>query len=246
MPIFPVDAYADEPGAAPAHGGTKVTPMALDLGELHRWIESEAARRRIPGDSMADLIDQCEALQPHPDWAEFRSLPYNDLSPLATWIETTFQHDPPDRPLRGLWFGLFHPCPDGHTPTLDLYVCGSERFDPDPTDNTWAALPEWRPIPPEAESGVLAEIYRIAHRPESRPAKRKAALGVAAEGSLGLGYAAFAVRELIEQIEPVLILGKARSVGVAVGFDDGDFVCLGELTGRGLSAPDPNPAPRPK
>jgi hypothetical protein len=54
------------------------------------------------------------------------------------------------------------------------------------------------------------------------------------------------VRELVEQIDPTLILGESSTVGVAVGFDSGDFVLLGEVTKHGLTLPDPNYVPKPK
>ena len=54
-----------------------------------------------------------------------------------------------------------------------------------------------------------------------------------------LGYGAFAVRELLTSVDPALFLGGADSLGVAVGFDSGDFVLLGELTADGLTPIDP-------
>jgi HEAT repeat protein len=70
-------------------------------------------------------------------------------------------------------------------------------------------------------------------------------LGNEAEYPLVLGYSAFAVRELLGQVEPPLLLGRAESLGVAVGFDSGDFVLLGELTNDSLKPIDPN-AKRPE
>jgi hypothetical protein len=98
--------------------------MTLDLGKSHEWIRSELERRRPIADSMASLIDYCAAENPHADWQGFWSLPYADLSPLLAWLKRPFQEEPPTRPLHGLWFGLFNPCPDGHTPVADIYVCG--------------------------------------------------------------------------------------------------------------------------
>jgi hypothetical protein len=183
---------------------------------------------------MAALIDQCESAHPHPDWPKLRALPYSDLSSLIDWVEVPFRDEPPGAPLKGLWFGLFNPCPDGATPVADIYVCGSERFDPDPNDNSWAVGPDWWPDSRYANSAVLAEIYRIAYRQGARVAEQKAALSNDAEYPLCLGYGAFAVRELLEQVKPELVLGGSTSVGVAVGFDSGDFVLVGQLVRDGL------------
>lgn len=150
-----------------------------------------------------------------------------------------------ESPLKGLWFGLFNPCPDGRTPVADMYVSGSERFDPDPHDNSWAVGPDWCPEARYANSAVLAGIYRIAYRQGAGAAERKGGLGNVAEYPLCLGYGAFAVREVLRQVEPSLVLGRSDSLGVAVGFDSGDFVQLGELTCSGLKPIEPN-AKRPE
>jgi HEAT repeats len=209
--------------------------VELDLGLLHGWILSELGRRRLIAESMAALIDQCEAARPHPDWTRLRAIPYSELVPLVRWIQKPFRQEPPAKPLKGLWFGLFNPCPDGRTPVADIYVCGSSRFVRDPNDNDWAVNPDWWPDARYACSSVLAEVYRIAYRQGEPTAKQRACLGNDAEYPLCLGYGAFAVRELLTRVELSLILDEAQSLGVAVGFDDGDFVQLGELSKDGFT-----------
>jgi hypothetical protein len=90
---------------------------------------------------------------------------------------------------------------------------------------------------------VLAGIYRIAYRQNASVAEQEICLGNDAEYPLCLGYAAFAVRELLLSVEPSLMLGKSNSVGIAVGFDSGDFILLGELTKNGLIPLDPKSKP---
>lgn len=213
--------------------------MELDLGQMHGWIVGELARGRPMVVSISALIDQCEAGRPHPDWAKLRALPCADLSPMFDWVQKPFREEPPAAPLRGLWFGLFNPCRDGRTPVADIYVCGSERFEPDPQDDSWAVGPDWWPEARDAFSSVLAEIYRIAYRQGASVTEQKGRLGNDAEYPLCLGYGAFAVRELLARVEPSLILGKSESLGVAVGFDSGDFVLLGELMSDGFMPIDP-------
>ncbi len=218
--------------------------MGLDLEQIHGRIVGELARRRPVAESMAALIEWCEAARPHPDWARLRALPYADLSPLLDWVQRPFREEPPAVPLKGLWFGLFNPCPDGRTPVADIYVCGSERFDPDPHDNSWAVGPDWCPDSRYANSSALADIYRIAYRQGARVTKQKECLGNDAEYPLCLGYGALAVRKLLGQVEPSLLLGRSDSLGVAVGFDSGDFILLGELTNDGLTPIEPDTKPR--
>ena len=160
-------------------------------------------------------------------------LPYAHLSPLLDWLQRPFREEPPNTPLKGLWFGLLNPCPDGRTPVADIYVRGSELSQPDPDDNGWAVGPEWWPEARYASSAVFAfAIYRIAYRQGSRVVEQKACLGNDAEYPLCLGYGAFVVRVLLVHPDPLLILGKSESLGVAVGFDSGDFILLGEAHSR--------------
>jgi hypothetical protein len=221
-------------------GGSAV---GLDLAKMHDWIVAEFARCRPVADSMAALIKQCEKAQPHPDWAKLQALPFADLSPLIDWLQVPFREEPPTVLLRGLWFGLFNPCPDGRTPVADIYVSGSERFERNHHDNSWAVGPDWWPEARYASSSLLAEIYRIAYRQGKRVAEQKGCLGNDAEYPLCLGYGAFAVREVLAKIERSLILGESDSLGIAVGFDSGDFILLGELTHDGLVAIDRNSKP---
>lgn len=217
--------------------------MELDHAEAHGWVVEELTRRRPVAEAMSALIDRCAAARPHPDWDRLRALPYGDLSTLVRWVEDVFCDEPAAEPLRGLWFGLFNPCPDGRNPVADVYVCGSKRFNPDPHDNGWAVGPDWWPDGRYADSAVLADLYRVAYRQGAKVAEQKDALGVDAEYPLALGYAAFAVRELLTRLDPTLFLGESESLGVAVGFDSGDFVLLGELTADGLGPTDPSKKP---
>ena len=109
----------------------------------------------------------------------------------------------------------------------NIYVCGSKRFDPNPDDNNWACGPAWWPEDRYAQSSILARIYRTAYR--------KNGLGNNAEYPLCLAYGALAVRELLRQLEPDLILQSSKSLGIAVGFDSGDFVLVGKLDKQGLT-----------
>ena len=56
---------------------------------------------------------------------------------------------------------------------------------------------------------------------------------------------AFAVQRLLSEIEPAVILRGSDSVGVAVGFDSGDFLLVGRLRSEGLTpiggSPDAQP-----
>lgn len=192
----------------------------LDLGKMHGWIVDELDCHRPVSDSMTHLVGLCRAARPHPDWERLLSLLYDDTFPIIEWIWQVFGEEPAVRPLRGLWFGLFNPS-YGRRASADIYVCGSGRFEPDPRNNDWAVGPSWVPEGRCAESSILDGIYRIACR--------DGGLGNDAEYPLCLGYGAFVIREVLGLLGPSQILGRSDALGVAVGFDSGDFVLLGEF-----------------
>jgi hypothetical protein len=99
--------------------------MSVDLAQMHYWIVDVLDRNRPIDESMSALIDQCEKSRPHPDWSTLRELQYSNLQPMLKWIQTPFWKEPPAFKMKGLWFGLFNPCPDGRSPVADIYVCGS-------------------------------------------------------------------------------------------------------------------------
>jgi hypothetical protein len=201
--------------------------MGLDLAESFGWIVSELAAKRSIADSMHRIIDQCAAAHPHPDWQRLRALPYDDLRKLSEWFEQPFRLEPPTMPLRGLWFGIFNPGESIDEVRADFYISGSERFDANSQTNEWAVRPVWWPEHRYAGSKVMASIYRIAYC--------DGGLKNDAEYLLCLGYAALAVRELLNTVNPSMVFDVVGPVGVVVGFDSGDWMQLGRLTRTGLT-----------
>jgi hypothetical protein len=209
--------------------------MALSLGAMFRWVRAELAHGRPVAEAMADLISQCEAALPHPDWAQLRALPYDDLHELEAWLNFLFEEQAPSFPLKGLWFGLCNPVRGKGNPVADVRVSGATSYNP--TDCEWAVNAPWTPGACYAESDVLGEVYRIAYRRGASEDEQKGRLGNNAEYPLCLGYAAFALRELLaDQVSPELILGDSDSVGVMVGFDSGDFLHVGTVRESGFTA----------
>jgi hypothetical protein len=201
--------------------------IALNLAAMHGFVVKEIASKRTLRESMDRIIAKCAKGQPHADWEKIAALPYEDLDDLRKWIEKPFREEPPKKKLAGLWFGLFNPVYSGK-PVGDIYVCGSTRFDPTPDDNSWAVGPEWWPESRYAHSTVLAKLYKIAYR--------KNGLANDAEYPLYLAYGGLAVRELLCDADPSVFLGRSPSLGIAVGFDSGDFVQVGKLSNAGLVA----------
>lgn len=206
--------------------------MAISLGAMFRWIRAELPSGRPVGESMADLITQCELAHPHSDWEQLRPLPYDDTDPLYDWLDSQFVAKTPTVLLKGLWFGLCNPIRGRNNPVADVRVSGAEKYDP--TDCEWAVNAPWSPEAWYAESDVLADIYRIAYRRAASEEVRKGRLGNNAEYPLCLGYAAFALREVFTHLYPASVLGESNSVGVMVGFDSGDFLHVGTVRESGF------------
>ncbi len=200
--------------------------MALNLASIHRFIVKEIASKRSLRESMDRVIAKCAKARPHGDCEKFAALPYENLDGLREWIERPFREEPSKKKLAGLWFGLFNPV-YSRKPVADIYVCGSTRFDPSPEDDSWAVDADWWPEDRYAHSVILAKLYKIAHR--------KGGLANDAEYPLCLAFGGLAVRELLRAGDPSVFLGKSPSLGVAVGFDSGDFVLVGKLTKAGLT-----------
>jgi hypothetical protein len=74
----------------------------------------------------------------------------------------------------------------------------------------------------------MASIYRISYR--------KVGLQNNAEYPLCLAYGGLAIRDSLRACKLSVFLGSSPSLGVAVGFDSGDFVLVGKLSKAGLVA----------
>jgi hypothetical protein len=195
--------------------------MKVDARKVFGLIKKELASNRPLSESMGRIITLCAKSYPHEDWEQLQALEYDDLKSLRKWIATPFRVQPFRKKLAGLWFGLFNPV-YSKKPVADIYVSGSTRFDPNPDDNSWAVGPDWWPEDRYAHSSILADIYKIAYR--------KNGLGNEAEYPLCLAFGTLAVRDLLRNNDPAIFLGSSPSVGVAVGFDSGDFILVGQLS----------------
>ncbi len=80
----------------------------------------------------------------------------------------------------------------------------------------------------EARSAILDQIYRIAYAGDD-------SLENDAEWPLCLAYGVLVVRSVLPGIDLSKHLGHGYNVGVAVGFDGGDFVLLGDVSPAGLT-----------
>lgn len=189
------------------------------FGEIERVVKSD-----LPvAEGLLRIIHFCEGARPHPDWFALRALDVEgDLRLLQRWLETVMQTMPPPAPITGLWFGLFNPVAQGRV-TADVHLIGATY---DATDPDWLFRQRWGEDTPDSGSAVLDAIYQIAYGCEG-------GLGNDAEYPLCLAYAALVVRHLARIMGPML-LGDAAQRVLNVGFDSGDFLCIGAVQKNGL------------
>src|SRR5205085_8479440 len=68
--------------------------------------------------------------------------------------------EPPEIEIDAYWFGIFNPSQDG-LESCDLYIAGSDHFDPDDRTADWAVNPSYFPVGRYADSVVLAALHQI-------------------------------------------------------------------------------------
>ncbi len=206
--------------------------MQIDFARIHAWIIKQVECNLCLEESMERLVDLCESMFPHPDWRQLGNINFSDLSTLIHWIEKLNRFEPPDQALNGLWFGLANPTTDRGEVVADLYVSGSTHFVADEQDLDWAMNPQWYPRDGFANSSVLASIYRIAYPSVANQPSVPKPLGNNAEYPMALGYGVFAVHEILRRVD-VTSWNRSEPIGVAVGFDGGDFVLIGTISSSG-------------
>ncbi|TQF15104.1 hypothetical protein FJV41_15255 [Myxococcus llanfairpwllgwyngyllgogerychwyrndrobwllllantysiliogogogochensis] len=191
--------------------------------KLFNEIERVAKSELSVTEGLLRIIQFCGTTRPHPDWSALRTLDVeSDLRRLQQWLETIMRTTPPPAPITGLWFGLFNPTVRGRV-TADVHLIGAPY---DATDPDWLFRERWGKGTPDSGSTVLDSIYQVAYGHED-------GLGNDAEYPLALAYAALAVRHLARLMGPTL-LGNATQRVLNVGFDSGDFLCIGAIQKDGL------------
>lgn len=197
--------------------------MGIDPVQVFRSIESAFASTSTMGDGVRSVIETCARLRPHRDWSRFTALPIDSPKATIDWLTRVLKSEPMPAATRGLWFGLYNPVRDG-APVADMHVAGATDFDDSGETNDWAGEAAWDPAL-DANSDVLAEIYRIAYGVNG--------LQNDAEYPVCLAYAGLAVREALKDRSVLSLIPDTGPIGVAVGFDGGDWINLGHVTRQG-------------
>src|SRR5262245_35287050 len=193
--------------------------MAFNFAKAYDFVKRTVESGNGMSDGMTELIGYCEKKKPNDVWGKIRKLNFkDDRDRLREWLVEVLSKEPPANEITAFWFGLFNPALDDGRVSCCLYVSGSTRFD----EVDWACWGDDSYVPDKryADSKVLDEIYSLTN---------KQGLGDIGEYVLCLGYACLAVKDLCETVPPELLLGSRDKRAVAVGFDSGDEILIGEV-----------------
>ena len=207
--------------------------MSLDHSAVWEKIQELVESDRPTGESMSEVIQICAAGVPHADWGQLSTLEYDaDVVSLRPWIPGVFKKSPAPFVIRGLLVCLCNPSDSSRRVWADMYVGAVADYDPeDEEELNWVFNSSQSHYPEEgfAHSQSLRRIHEIGYA-------SKTGLGNDAEWPLCLAFAAFAVRSLLRKQTRECVKTRAPRVGVAVGFDSGDMLKIGELTETGFVA----------
>ena len=199
----------------------RVNPASVS----ERLLDLLGARTTV-SELMAEIIGVCQDSFAHADWTRLAALDWSaDAEQVRRWVPRLLDQEPPQSELAGLWFGLVNPITAG-TVRSDIHLVGTRDYDPDDADYEWTLTGIYYPDA-YANPSCLEQLYAIAYENEH-------GLRNDAEWALALAFGCAATAYALEPLSAVSVSAGGRRVGVAAGFDDGDFLALGELTRDGF------------
>jgi len=199
--------------------------MEFDISQAAQRVKEIVHSSTSTRQGLTALLDYCAKLAPNPVWAKIAKLDIDaDQQGLRDWLVPLLTTSPPDQSIVAYYVGLFETALDDRE-TLLLYLSGSTHFDPADAYGDWTGDPAYFPEDRYALSAVLDQIYQLLVKADTA--------GEPGIYVLGLGYPCLVMRDLLAQLDPKLTLGARKSRVVAVGFDEGDLIILGQLTREG-------------
>ena len=194
--------------------------MSYDYPRLFAKIVATVSDDSSISRRMRDLIAECEAQQPHPDWDRVRKINFEaDEEKIESWFSRSFSGVTFSAPPSGLWVGLVNLSDKRGKVVAEAYAGVSPAFQS--LSNEWARSIESVTDKNYLRSNVLREIYDVAYESDD-------GLENDAEYPLVLAYGAMATRMALKS--SMLPLELRTMQGVAVGFDSGNYLHLGEFT----------------
>jgi len=201
--------------------------MVFDIVKTFATVEEVVLSSSNAREGLSRLIHYCQQVAPENEWSQLLALDIeSDITHLQNWLQDVLLSEPPPQNITGFWFGLIEAVLDNGDQTEILYIAGSDEFVPDDDSADWACDPVYFPENRYVRSSVIDDIYQLLHAQDGEIVS----LG---EYLFFLGYAGLLLRQILPKIDTSLLLGSEATRGVAVGFDDGDFIIVGELTSTG-------------
>lgn len=188
--------------------------------ECRRLIDLNLADAACIRDGMQPWLDYCQQEAPEfaELWKRLRGLDFRaDFLRLTDWLNEVLATQPPDEEINGFWFGLFNPCDDQGTPTSQMYLGGSNGFDPESESDEWVCDLAWSPNGGVANSQILPKIYSLV---DSIEEDNVSYLG---EAFLGHGYLSLFVSNWCHGEMKDKMSRQSGPRGIVFGHDSGDF-----------------------
>jgi hypothetical protein len=200
-----------------------IPPIDTNTLAVRRIVSSSAG----VADGLQSLLDHCEELAPDSIWAKLREVDVrSDLSKMETWLRDTLRSTPPPSATRAFYFGLSEwREPDASPVICRVYLSGSTDFDAEDDFFEWAVGAAYSAPVPYGDSAFLNRAYALA-------SSRSDNVYQLATYVPTLGYACLAVKDVCALVGN-LMAGPRMPRPVAVGYDAGDGVLIGVLTGNG-------------
>lgn len=203
--------------------------MGLKHSAIFEKIQELVTSDRSVSTCMDEIIAMCSCDVPHADWSRLSALDYDgDVASLSSWVGEVFEREPALFTIQGLWFGVCNPTYRGEV-WADMHVAALGQYAPDDEELGWLWEEGKRHYPDNAyaHSSSLRSIYEIGYDAAD-------SLGNDAQWPLCLAFAAFSAHSLLRGQTTRLVASSAPRIGVAVGFDGGDMLKIGELTESGF------------
>lgn len=235
----------------------------MELEHLLSEFEAIVVNSRDAAADFRKLCHLCREMMPHPVWNELAVLDVqSDLHTIEQWARMVLTKEPPGASIDAFWFGLMEEWTDEGGTGTTLYLSGAEEFDAEDDSFDWTIDPAYLPEGRHVHSEILAELARRSDEfadeemveddqdewveeseedfSEEEDFEDELLESVSSLISyfLTLGYAGLAVGHLCRTLDIKVLLGGATPRVVAVGFDEGDAIILGELAADGWHTTD--------
>ncbi|PAW78088.1 MAG: hypothetical protein B9S33_19880 [Pedosphaera sp. Tous-C6FEB] len=207
---------------------------------LYRLIQQLISQDGPVSAQMAKLLVHYNQALPATQLAVLQALDYDsELSIVSGRLQTAVAASPPTKTPGGIYFGLFLPGrPDGSI-VADFYLAATDEHDPADAECNWVASLDYFPPDGQACSQVLERIYQLLSGVSEGDRN-------AAEDVLCLGYTGFVVAHVLNAPDLRAWCSDGRAIPVAIGWDSGDVLRIGELTANGFRAHEPAKKPKRK